>query len=318
MIEDAQFSGGHYGSLGVSFGLNEKMSLLPRSNAMNPTQAFERMQAAIGFLHTNFKSQPSLDEVAAHVHLSPFHFQRLFADWAGTSPKKFLQFISLSHAKTLLKNGQSTLFDAAMETGLSGTSRLHDLFVKVEGMTPGDYKNGGEQLTICYSFADTAFGRAIVASTDRGICHLAFFEDKSDAIETLKNQFPRATYRCDTNEIQQNALCIFEKDWHDLQTIKLHLKGSAFQLKVWEALLKIPSSQLSTYGKIAQSIGSPKAARPVGSAIGSNPVAYLIPCHRVIQSSGALGGYHWGLPRKSAIIGWEAALAESFNEVAAA
>ncbi len=275
---------------------------------MNSTQAFQRVQAAIGFLHSNFKSQPSLEDVAAHVHLSPFHFQRLFADWAGTSPKKFLQFISLSHAKNLLKNEQATLFDAAMETGLSGTSRLHDLFVTVEGMTPGEYKNGGEQLSIRYSFAMTPFGQVMVASTDRGICHLAFYEDEAIAIGTLTNQFPHARYKHILDESQQNALLIFQKDWRDLQTVKLHLKGSAFQLKVWETLLKIPSAQLTTYSAIAHTVGSPKAARAVGTAVGDNPVAYLIPCHRVIQTSGALGGYHWGLPRKSAMIGWEAAL----------
>ncbi len=275
---------------------------------MNSTQAFQRVQAAIGFLHSNFKSQPSLEDVAAHVHLSPFHFQRLFADWAGTSPKKFLQFISLSHAKNLLKNEQATLFDAAMETGLSGTSRLHDLFVTVEGMTPGEYKNGGEQLSIRYGFSMTPFGQVMVASTDRGICHLAFYEDEAIAIGTLTNQFPHARYKHILDESQQNALLIFKKDWRDLQTVKLHLKGSAFQLKVWETLLKIPSAQLTTYSAIAHTVGSPKAARAVGTAVGDNPVAYLIPCHRVIQTSGALGGYHWGLPRKSAMIGWEAAL----------
>lgn len=275
---------------------------------MNSTQDFQRVQAAIGFLHSNFKSQPSLEDVAAHVHLSPFHFQRLFTDWAGTSPKKFLQFISLSHAKNLLKNEQATLFDAAMETGLSGTSRLHDLFVTVEGMTPGEYKNGGEQLSIRYSFAMTPFGQVMVASTDRGICHLAFYEDEAIALGTLINQFPHARYKHILDESQQNALLIFKKDWRDLQTVKLHLKGSAFQLKVWETLLKIPSAQLTTYSAIAHTVGSPKAARAVGTAVGDNPVAYLIPCHRVIQTSGALGGYHWGLPRKSAMIGWEAAL----------
>jgi AraC family transcriptional regulator, regulatory protein of adaptative response / methylated-DNA-[protein]-cysteine methyltransferase len=281
---------------------------------MNSAQVFTRVQAAIGFLHSNFKSQPSLDEVAAHVHLSPHHFQRMFADWAGTSPKKFLQYISLSHAKHLLKNEQATLFDAALQTGLSGSSRLHDLFVSIEGMTPGEYKNGGEQLNIYYSFAMTPFGPVMVASTDRGICHLAFYDDETVAFNLLKNQFPHAKYQHILDKSQQNALVIFQKDWRDLQMVKLHLKGSAFQLKVWETLLKIPCAQLMTYNTIAKAVDSPKAARAVGSAVGGNPVAYLIPCHRVIQTSGALGGYHWGLPRKSAMIGWEAALANAALE----
>lgn len=277
---------------------------------MNSIQTYQRIQAAIDFINNNFKLQPSLEDIAKHVHMSPFHFQRMFADWAGTSPKKFLQYISLSYAKNLLKNEQLTLLEAAMETGLSGTSRLHDLFVTIEGMTPGVYKSGGEQLLIRYSFAITPFGQVMVASTDKGICHLAFYEDELLAFETLKSQFHNAQFEQILDESQQNALLIFKKDWQNLQTIKLHLKGTPFQLKVWEALLKIPSAQLTTYSGIASTVGSPKAARAVGSAIGDNPVAFLIPCHRVIQTSGALGGYKWGLPRKSAMIGWEAALAQ--------
>jgi AraC family transcriptional regulator of adaptative response/methylated-DNA-[protein]-cysteine methyltransferase len=264
-----------------------------------------RIEKAIDYIQFNFKKQPGLDEVAEHINLSPFHFQRLFADWAGVSPKKFLQYISVSHAKSLLRKGESTLFDAAFETGLSGTSRLHDLFINIEGMTPGEYKNGGENLVINYSFSESPFGKVIVASTQKGICYMAFDCD-DDAFKKLELTFPNANFKNRIDDFQENAIYIFQGDWKKLNSIKLHLKGTAFQLKVWEALLKIPVGELSTYGKIAASIDNPKASRAVGSAIGSNPVAYLIPCHRVIQSNGLFGQYMWGSNRKTAIIGWEA------------
>ncbi|MDF2455399.1 MAG: ada [Cytophagaceae bacterium] len=202
---------------------------------------YSRIAEAIDYIRVHFKEQPSLDEIAAHLHLSPFHFQRLFSDWAGVSPKQFLQFISVGYAKQLLREKQITLFDAAEATGLSGTGRLHDLFVKIEGMTPGEYKNGGEQLAIQYSFQESPFGKLLIASTNKGIC------------------------------------------------------------------LTIPLGALTTYGSIAEHIQNPSASRAVGTAIGSNPVAFLIPCHRVIQGSGVIGGYMWGPTRKTAIIGWEAA-----------
>lgn len=268
---------------------------------------FNRIAEAIDYIKNNFKSQPDLDEVAEKVHLSPYHFQRMFTDWAGTSPKKFLQYISVEHAKKILKEKQSSLFDVAFETGLSGTSRLHDLFMNIEGMTPGEYKNGGENLSINYSFAETPFGNIIVASTTKGICHIAFIDDEATAFQHLQNMFPNASYKQKLDLIQQNALFIFTHDWKKLNQVKLHLKGTPFQLKVWETLLKIPMGQLSTYGTIASHIEKPKASRAVGTAIGDNPVAFLIPCHRVIQSTGLLGGYHWGLTRKTAMIGWEAA-----------
>jgi AraC family transcriptional regulator, regulatory protein of adaptative response / methylated-DNA-[protein]-cysteine methyltransferase len=274
------------------------------------TQAYinyQRIAAAIDFIEKNFKAQPDLDEVAAQVHLSPFHFQRLFTEWAGVSPKKFLQYISTQHAKTLLKQGQATLFDVAYETGLSSTSRLHDLFVHIEGMTPAEYKNGGKDLSIHYSYAESPFGDLLIASTDKGICYMAFADDHPAALAALKSHFPQAAFQQIVDVAQQNALFIFTQDWQNLQQIKLHLKGTEFQLKVWEQLLKIPSGQLSTYGAIAQQIDQPAASRAVGTAIGSNPVAFLIPCHRVIQSTGTFGGYMWGPTRKTAMIGWEAA-----------
>lgn len=268
---------------------------------------YNRIAEAIAYIHENFKGQPNLDEVASKVHLSPFHFQRLFSRWAGTTPKKFLQYISLEYAKKLLKEQRATLFDTAFETGLSGTGRLHDLFVNIEGMTPAEYKNGGKNLDINYSFAESPFGNLIVASTPKGVCHMAFVDEETDALNNLKLTFPNATFQRKLDLIQQNALFIFQNDWSRLAEIKLHLKGTDFQLKVWETLLKIPMGKLSTYGNVAEQTGKPKASRAVGAAIGSNPVAFLIPCHRVIQSTGNIGGYMWGKTRKTAIIGWEGA-----------
>jgi O-6-methylguanine DNA methyltransferase len=268
---------------------------------------YSRIAEAIEYIQTNFKTQPRLEEVAEKINLSPFHFQRLFTDWAGVSPKKFLQYITVEHAKKMLKENQATLFETAIETGLSGTSRLHDLFINIEGMTPGEYKNGGENLSINYSFAESPFGNILVAATAKGICHIAFADDDQEALQALKIKFPNATYKQRVDLLQQNVLYIFTHDWSKLHQIKLHLRGTEFQLKVWETLLKIPMGQLTTYGKIARQINIPTAARAVGTAIGDNPVAFLIPCHRIIQSTGIFGGYHWGSIRKTAMIGWEAA-----------
>ena len=268
---------------------------------------YTRIAEAIEYIKSNFKQQPNLDEVAERVHLSPFHFQRLFSEWAGTTPKKFLQYTSIEHAKKLLTDNQATLFDTAFETGLSGTGRLHDLFINIEGMTPAEYKNGGNNLSINYSFAESPFGNLIVASTPKGVCYMAFNDDEAIALNDLKAKFPNATYQRKVDLIQQNSLFIFQNDWNKLPEVKLHLKGTDFQLKVWETLLKIPMGKLSTYGKIAEQIGNANASRAVGTAIGNNPVAFLIPCHRVIQSSGNTGSYMWGNTRKTAIIGWECA-----------
>jgi AraC family transcriptional regulator of adaptative response/methylated-DNA-[protein]-cysteine methyltransferase len=268
---------------------------------------FARIAQAISYIKDNFKAQPGLEEIAKYVNLSPFHFHKMFTDWAGITPKRFLQYISTEYAKKLLKENQATLFDTAFETRLSGTSRLHDLFVTFEGMTPADYKKGGMSLSVNYSFADSPFGNLIVASTTKGVCYMAFEDEEESAFNSLIKKFPNADFRRRLDPHQQNALYIFQNDWSKLPQIKLHLKGTAFQLKVWESLLKIPMGKLSSYGSIAEQIGFPGASRAVGTAIGSNPIAFLIPCHRVIQSSGTLGGYMWGSTRKTAIIGWEAA-----------
>jgi AraC family transcriptional regulator of adaptative response/methylated-DNA-[protein]-cysteine methyltransferase len=285
------------------------VNLLYKLNDMETQETinYNRIADAINYIKQNFKGQPNLDEVAEKVHLSPYHFQRLFTDWAGISPKKFLQYLSVEYAKEVLQEKQATLFDTAFDTGLSGTGRLHDLFINLEGMTPAEYKNGGKALTINYSFAESPFGDIIVASTLKGICYLAFADDKQSAFAQLQQKFPNAAYRQYADAMQQNALFIFREDWSALPDIKLHLKGTPFQLKVWDALLKIPVGGLNTYANVAHNIDSPTASRAVGSAIGQNPVAFLIPCHRVIKSTGESGQYHWGATRKSAIIGWEAA-----------
>lgn len=269
---------------------------------------YQRIEKAIEYLKNNFKQQPSLEEVADHVHLSPFHFQRMFSAWAGVSPKQFLQYLSIEYAKEILKNQHGNLSEAAYETGLSGTSRLHDLFIKIEGMTPGEFKNGGQQLQINYSYAESPFGPLLVASTTKGICYMAFSEDPDLAFEELRQLFPNAKYQQLLDQLQQNALYIFSTDWSRLSEVKLHLKGTDFQIKVWETLLKVPSGNLATYSSISNAIGKPNANRAVGTAVGSNPVAFLIPCHRVIKSTGELGQYHWGAAKKTAMIGWEAAV----------
>jgi len=279
---------------------------------------YDRVAEAIDYIRGHFQSQPSLEEVADKIHLSTYHFQRLFTDWAGVSPKKFLQYISVEHAKEVLKDQRATVYDAAFETGLSGTGRLHDLFVSIEGMTPGEFRNGGDELEINYSFAESPFGEMLVASTARGICYMAFVDaasageagmpsSEAAAFAELQSRFPNARYRQVTDLTQQNALYIFTQDWSRLAEIKLHLKGTEFQLKVWETLLTIPMGGLTTYKDIAGRIGNSQASRAVGSAVGDNPVAFLIPCHRVIQSTGVIGQYHWGASRKTAMIGWEAA-----------
>ena len=278
---------------------------------------FKRIAEAIKILQQNFTDQPSLNELAKQINISPTHFQKIFTEWAGVSPKKFMQFITISHTKQILRNSSdqnisspiknATLFDTAAQTGLSGTGRLHDLFINIEAMTSGEYKNGGAGLLIHYSFANSYFGNIIVASTYKGICHISFFDKEIVALQNLINSFPSAVYLKSTEEIHQKVFNIFNADNLQKERINLHLKGTPFQIKVWEALLKIPEGHLITYGDIACKIESPKASRAVGTATGKNPIAYLIPCHRAIQSTGLFGGYMWGSERKTTMIGWEAA-----------
>lgn len=271
------------------------------------TLDYARIAQAIEYIKENFKKQPGLDEIAHEVALSAAHFQRMFTEWAGVSPKSFLQYTSIEYAKKILNETHVSLFDTALEVGLSGTGRLYDLFVNIEGMTPGEYKNGGESLSINYSFAESPFGEIFIASTRKGICCMEFADNRETAFNAILKKFPNAGFSQVADEAQQNALFIFTQDWSKLKEIKLHLKGTDFQLKVWDALLRIPRGGLTTYGDIATEINNPKACRAVGTAIGENPVAFLIPCHRVIRSTGELGNYHWGEIRKTAMIGWEAA-----------
>lgn len=266
---------------------------------------YERIEKAIHFALEHFKSQPTLEQMAKAVELGPHHFQRLFKEWVGVSPKKFIQFISLDYAKELLKQ-QTSLLEVAYQVGLSGSARLHDLFITIEGMTPGEYKDGGANLLIRYQLSVCQFGKIIVASTHKGVCFLSFYKSKSEALKKLKSEFPCAQLRAESDDFQLRALSIFNEDWTKIENVKLHLAATPFQLKVWQTLLLIPSGELTTYQDIAKHLKRPNSSRAVGNAIGKNPIAFLIPCHRVIRSTGLLGGYRWGLPRKAAIIGWEA------------
>lgn len=276
---------------------------------------FNRIAKAIHYIQENFQSQPSLSAIADHIHLSPFHFHKLFQQWAGTTPKKFLQYISIQHAKNILKSSQSTSI-ATLDTGLSSSSRLHELFVNIEAMTPYEYKNQGAHLTLHYSMHQTPFGQVIVASSPKGICHIAFVETIQQGIMSLKKSFNRSLLIPQLCPLHLQVEQYFKTLTTATDTsIPLHVKGTAFQLKVWEALLKIPTGGLCSYGHIASLIGSTRSSRAVGTAIASNPIAYLIPCHRVIRATGILGGYMWDPVRKAAIIGWENAFIEKQNEV---
>ncbi len=268
---------------------------------------YYKIAKAIDYIKTNFKNQPSLDEIAVAINLSPFHFQRLFTEWAGVSPKKFLSFLTLEYAKTCLMS--NTLSEASYNAGLSGTGRLHDLFVGIEGMTPGEYKNGGESLSISYTTSNSsAFGNYLIASTSKGICQLLFYEDDEESvIKELRTLWLKAKLVEGNDDNHEIVRDFFKNDFKDANKIKLHLKGTEFQVKVWEALLKIPEGAIRSYNSIAQAIDKPTANRAVGSAIGDNPIAFIIPCHRVIKSAGGIGEYRWGSARKQLMLGWEAA-----------
>ena len=262
------------------------------------------IEKAIVYVNDHIKEQPSLNQIAAAVNFSPFHFQRIFTKWAGVSPKKFIEYISLDYTKELLKN-RMTLLDVTHNNGLSGSSRLHDLFVSIDRMTPGELKSGSDRLAINYCFADSPFGKIIIASTHRGICHIHFEKDEAKALNGLKSHFPNASYDQVKDKFQREVLLFFRGDLSQPDQIKLHLAATEFQIKVWKSLLKIPMGMLSSYGDIAHHIGKPMAFRAVGTAIGNNPIAFIIPCHRVIQNNGKIGQYMWGSEKKAAIIGWE-------------
>ena len=247
----------------------------------------------------------TLDALAAQMQMSPHHFQRTFSQWVGVSPKRYQQYLTLDHAKTLLAD-RFTLLETTLNTGLSGASRLHDLFVTWEAMTPGDYARGGAGLTIRHVYTDTPFGEALVMATDRGLCGIAFTADtgRDAAMVDLTSRWPQATY------VQDDLTPTISTVFGGQGNITLHLIGAPFQIKVWEALLRIPSGHVTTYGEIGRAIGHPAAVRAVGTAVGRNPLAFLIPCHRAIRKTGGLGGYHWGLPVKRAMLAWEGARAD--------
>jgi AraC family transcriptional regulator of adaptative response/methylated-DNA-[protein]-cysteine methyltransferase len=268
---------------------------------------YQRIEQAIQFIEQNFQRQPSLKEIAENVNLSEYHFDRMFTKWAGTSPQRFMRFLTKEYAKEVLTETKD-LLDTTVMMGLSSSSRLHDLFVTYEAMTPAEYKRKGEGLKITYGTHETPFGLAFIATTARGILELTFLSDTEsiEEIIRLKNEFPKADFVENQEETVKYVNQIFvEKS--DAKSINLLLRGTNFQIKVWEALLKIPSGRLACYEDIAQLIDNPTAQRAVGTAIGANHIAYLIPCHRVIQKVGTTGNYRWGQYRKKAILGWEGA-----------
>lgn len=286
---------------------------------------YERIAGIIRYLDDRHLEQPDLETLAAHVGLSQFHFQRLFSSWAGVTPKNFLQCLTLAHAKELLRDGES-LLDVALESGLSGPGRLHDLCVNLEAASPGELKSGGAGWTIVFGFVDSPFGNCLIAESPRGICHLSFVENEKMSLATLRNDWPQARWQRDDATAGRIALKVFNRS--ELESsgprhlparagrsnqprptappaLRALVQGTAFQVRVWRALLAVPPGTLTSYGRLAESIGQPTAARAVGTAIGQNLLAYLIPCHRVIRETGVFGNYRWGAVRKRAIVAWE-------------
>lgn len=281
------------------------------------SEDYARIEQAIRYLDEHAKDQPSLKDVADHLGLSEYHFQRLFSRWAGISPKRFLQYVTKEHAKQLLDQSGSVL-TATYEAGLSSTGRLHDLFVVCEAMTPGEYKQGGAGLTIRYGYHPGRFGECLIAATQRGVCSLQFIEsgDHQSALDALQRRWPNAAYIEDaeaTGPMMRQVFALFEGA--TATPLHVHLQGTNFQIKVWEALLSIPAGSGVTYEDIAAAVQKPKAVRAVGQAVAHNPVAVLIPCHRVLRKIGDFGGYRWGVPRKKALLAWEAAHPGAGNQV---
>lgn len=269
---------------------------------------YRRVENAIVYLEEHYREQPSLEEIAGSVHLSEYHFQRLFTRWVGISPKRFLQYLTKEHAKQLLEESESVL-DTAYATGLSGPSRLHDLFVTCEAVTPGDYKNRGEDVEILYGFHPSPFGECLLALTDKGICDLIFVEEggREKALAQLQKRWARAHLQERPERTAPIVDRIFRRlEGDETNPISLYLEGTNFQIKVWEALLRIPSGTMVSYEDLAVSIGMPGAARAVSNAVARNPLPVVIPCHRVIRKMGDFGGYRYGTARKKALLGWEA------------
>ncbi|WP_457089429.1 methylated-DNA--[protein]-cysteine S-methyltransferase [Microvirga sp. P5_D2] len=273
-----------------------------------PHADYERVRRIIAYISERWREQPSLEAIADHVGLSTTHVHHLFRRWAGLSPKAFLQALTLDNAKALLTDSASVL-DATYEVGLSGPARLHDLFVTHEAMTPGDYKAGGSGLTMRYGFHPSPFGEAILIVTERGLAGLGFVDDsdREAALADMTRRWPKAQYVEDNAAVAPVAKRIFNpSQWQAEQPLRVVLIGTDFEVRVWQTLLRIPRDKATTYSDIARHIGNPAACRAVGAAVGKNPVSFVVPCHRVLGRSGALTGYHWGLTRKQAILGWDA------------
>jgi AraC family transcriptional regulator of adaptative response/methylated-DNA-[protein]-cysteine methyltransferase len=269
----------------------------------NSNSGYERIEKAISYLESHFQEQPNLGRLAQASGLSPFHFQRLFKRWAGVSPKQFLGYLTVQHAKARLARSRSVL-DSAYDAGLSGPGRLHDLMVSIEAMSPGEYKSGGKGLVIQWGVHPTPFGLALIAMTPRGICALSFLEGRKleVVLKELQKNWPRASWVRENHKTAKTLQMVFGKKRGGIRVL---LKGTDFQIKVWEALLHIPEGSVWSYQDVAVALGKPKASRAVGTAVGRNAIAYLIPCHRVIRETGLLGDYRWGSARKKAILGWE-------------
>lgn len=272
---------------------------------------YQAIRNAIALMTNRWREQPSLEDIANGIDADPGRLQKIFRRWAGITPKQFVQAITLDHARQLLADA-ATVLDTTYEVGLSGPGRLHDLFITHEAMTPGDYRARGEGLTIDWGFHPSPFGHALVMATPRGLAGLAFADDESafdHALDDMKSRWPKASYRQNKTITAPLAARIFDRSlWRPEQPLRVIMIGTDFELRVWETLLRIPMGQATTYSDIAERLGKPRAARAVGGAVGRNPMSFVVPCHRVIGRSGRLTGYHWGLTRKRAILGWEAAM----------
>jgi AraC family transcriptional regulator of adaptative response/methylated-DNA-[protein]-cysteine methyltransferase len=282
---------------------------MPNTTLSQLSQDYYRIEKAIAYIKKNMNQQPDLVDIAASVHLSDYHFQRMFSRWAGISPKRFLQYITKEYAKKLLRNDRSVM-DTAYDIGLSGGSRLHDLFVVCEAVTPGEYKRSGEGLQIFYGCHPSPFGYCLLGATERGVCYLEFqaADRKNPSIQGIQKRWPRADIVLKPKQSHALVKKVFNfKPASGSAPLHLYVKGSNFQIKVWEALLKIPLGNVVTYEDVARQIKMPKAARAVGNAVGQNPIPFLIPCHRVIRKMGEFGNYGGGKERKKAMLGWEAA-----------
>ena len=280
-----------------------------RNALADQARQYETVARAIAFIRSHARRQPALKEIADNLGLSEFHLQRVFSEWAGVSPKRFLQYVTKEYAKQALR-GAGDLLSVTLEAGLSSPGRLHDLMVSCEAMSPGEIKTGGAGIEIRFGTVPTPFGKALLAWTERGICHIAFLEEgaKDRAVASLKQAWPAATLLQDESRAIQLAGAIFSATPLD-QPLHLMLRGTNFQIKVWEALLSVAPGEVVSYSQLAQMAGAPKAWRAVGSAIGKNNIAFLIPCHRVIRETGEISNYRWGVERKTALLAWEAARA---------